>query len=34
VEELAADMVREDLRLARRDTVCRVAGFHSFAHHE
>ncbi|MDR1686217.1 MAG: GDP-mannose 4,6-dehydratase [Desulfovibrio sp.] len=34
VEQLAADMVREDLRLARRDTVCRVAGFHSFAHHE
>ncbi|MDR2124496.1 MAG: GDP-mannose 4,6-dehydratase [Desulfovibrio sp.] len=34
VEELAADMVREDLRLARRDTVCRVAGFHAFAHRE
>jgi GDPmannose 4,6-dehydratase len=34
VEELAAAMVREDLRLARRDTVCRVAGFHAFAHHE
>ncbi|MDR1947166.1 MAG: GDP-mannose 4,6-dehydratase [Desulfovibrio sp.] len=34
VEELVADMVSEDLRLARRDAVCRVAGFRSFAHHE
>lgn len=34
VEDLIAEMVRADFSLARRDAVCRDAGFQSFAHHE
>ena len=34
VEELAAEMVRGDLLLARRDAVCAAAGFRSFIHNE
>lgn len=33
-EELVAEMVREDLSLAMRDAVCKVAGFRSYEHHE
>jgi GDP-mannose 4,6-dehydratase len=32
--ELVAEMVREDLDLARRDTLCTVAGFKAFNYHE
>ena len=34
VEELAAEMVREDFLLAQRDAVCKVAGFRSYTHSE
>jgi GDPmannose 4,6-dehydratase len=34
VEDLIAEMTRADFALARRDGVCRDAGFHSFSHHE
>ncbi len=34
LEEMTAEMVREDLNLAMRDTVIKVAGFRSFAHNE
>ncbi|MDR0339931.1 MAG: GDP-mannose 4,6-dehydratase [Desulfovibrio sp.] len=34
VEELAAEMVRADFSLARRDTMCKVAGFGSPTRHE
>lgn len=34
VEELAAEMVREDFLLAQRDAVCRMAGFRSYAYSE
>jgi GDPmannose 4,6-dehydratase len=32
--EMVAEMVREDLNLAMRDSVCRDAGFRTFAHEE
>jgi GDPmannose 4,6-dehydratase len=32
--EMVAEMVREDLNLAMRDSVCRDAGFKTFAHEE
>ena len=34
VEDLAAEMVREDFLLAQRDAVCKVAGFRSYTHSE
>lgn len=34
LETLVAEMVREDLSLAMRDAVCKVAGFRSFSHNE
>ena len=34
VEELAAEMVREDFLLAQRDAVCKMAGFRSYAYSE
>lgn len=34
LEELVAEMVREDLSLAMRDAVCKVAGFRSYEHNE
>ncbi len=33
-EELVAEMVREDLKAAERDELCRREGFATFAHHE
>jgi GDPmannose 4,6-dehydratase len=33
-EDLVSEMVREDLKLARRDTLCRTEGFDTFDHHE
>ncbi len=33
-EEMVTEMVREDLTLAMRDNVCKVAGFRSFEHNE
>lgn len=33
-EELVTEMVREDLSLAMRDAVCKVAGFRSYEHNE
>jgi GDPmannose 4,6-dehydratase len=32
--EMVTEMTREDLNLARRDNVCRDAGFKTFAHEE
>ena len=34
VEELAAEMMRDDLQLAQRDAVCKVAGFRSYSYFE
>ncbi len=34
VREMAAEMVREDLRLAQRDATCKAAGFHVFEQKE
>ena len=34
IEELVSEMVREDLQLAQRDAICKVAGFSSYSHHE
>lgn len=34
LEQLVSEMVREDLSLAMRDAVCKVAGFRSFSHNE
>jgi len=33
-EEMVTEMIREDLSLAMRDAVCKVAGFKAFAHNE
>jgi len=33
-EELVAEMVREDLKAAERDELCRREGFTTYAHHE
>ena len=34
VEELAAEMMREDFLLAQRDAVCKIAGFRSYTYSE
>ena len=34
IEELVSEMVHEDLHLAQRDAICKVAGFSSYSHHE
>ena len=33
-KELVAEMVREDMKIARRDTLCRTEGFETFNHNE
>ncbi len=33
-EELVAEMVREDLKAAERDELCRREGYATYAHHE
>jgi len=34
LEEMVAEMVREDLKIAERDELCRREGFRTFDYHE